>query len=448
MFLGTSPKLLIDKLLQENSELRKLQKDSAPNTQQMTKIIELTEQVQSLTKQNEVMNTIIDTQIPLCKATFSRTTQTNCTPEINGNEIMQKECVSSNTQTLPVKAVDFSSQANSCCKEHVTSEFQCQVSLSKLPHLTQETQTPSVKTVHFWSQTNIPNPPKITEVSQNSFFQFENQQLKEALSQLQSEYSSLQEFHENLSGKYQEALEYCAKSNIQVENQTEEIAQLKSQLVALQENCNKLLEHEKLVCNKYKSLISEYNSLIPQLKEENPTISDLQKTVKNLQHDNYLLNNVLEKIYSGSSSITTCTNSSVQANLTQTNTCSYTPLPKMSSVKMSSPTKRAKSTPSRRTSPQPSVPISQIKITTNFKRFRCAWCSEEKHPWDKCQQWNSWNLPQKQQALQILDNAKRCKLPPTVSKRPHFHPQQKLPFNPTKPEVLERVFLRFSGKNR
>ena len=212
MFLGTSPKLLIDKLLQENSELRKLQKDSAPNTQQMTKIIELTEQVQSLTKQNEVMNTIIDTQIPICKAKFIRSTQTDFTPEIIVNEIVQKECASSNTQTLPVKTIDFSSQTHSCCKEHVTSEFQCQASLSKLPHLTQETQTSSVKTVHFWSQTNIPDPPKITEESHNSVFQFENQQLKIELSQLQSEYSSLQEFHENLNGRIPKGVGVLCKS--------------------------------------------------------------------------------------------------------------------------------------------------------------------------------------------------------------------------------------------
>ena len=263
-FLGTSPKLLIDKLLQENNELRQSQKENAPNTQQMTKIMELTEQVQSLTTQNGIMNKIIDTQIPLCTAKFNTSTQTNSTPEITVNERVQKECASSNTQTLPVKTVDFSNQTHSCCKERVTSEFQCQVSLSKLPHLNKETQTPSVKTVHFWSQTNIPNPPKITEVSHNSFFQFENQQLKETLSQLQSGYSSLQEFHENLNEEYQKALEYCVKANIQVENQTEEIAQLKNQLVALQENGNKLLEHEKLICNKYNSLRSEYNSLIPQ----------------------------------------------------------------------------------------------------------------------------------------------------------------------------------------
>ena len=49
-----------------------------------------------------------------------------------------------------------------------------------------------------------------------------------------------------------------------------------------------------------------------------------------------------------------------------------------------------------------------------------------------CNQWNSWNLGQKQQALQILDNVKRGKLPSPVSRRPNFHPQQKLPVNPTK----------------
>ena len=92
MVLGTNPKPLIDKLLQENSELRQLQKDSAPNTQQITKIMELTEQVQSLTTQNEVMNKIIDTQIPSCTAKFNTSTQTNSTPEINVNNSAKILC--------------------------------------------------------------------------------------------------------------------------------------------------------------------------------------------------------------------------------------------------------------------------------------------------------------------------------------------------------------------
>ena len=218
--------------------------------------------------------------------------------------------------------------------------------------------------------------------------------------------------------------------------------------MALQENCDKLQEHENLVCNKYNSIIPEFNSLVSQLENANNNISDLQKTVKNLQRDNYLLNNVLEKICPDSSSKTTCTDSSVQANLTQTNTCSYTSTPKMSSRTPSSPTKRAKSTPSRRTSPQPNIPISQVKITTNFKGYKCAWCSDEKHAWDKCNQWNNWNLGQKQQALQILDNVKRGKLPSPVSRRPNFHPPQKLPFNHTQVERKRESFPRFSGKNR
>ena len=427
----STSKLLVDKLIQENKELKQqLQKENFQNTQRMTKIMELTEQVQTVTEQNHLIGSILHNQSPVYVPKYDAIIQTNVASEITVDEIVQKDCVSLDTQTLPVTTVDFSSQANSCCKESITSEFQCQVSLGKLPHMTQETQTQPVRSGDFCSQTHIPNNPKTTAVSQNSFFEFENQQLKETLSQLQSEYNSLQEFHENLNEKYQKALEYCADANIQVEDQTKEIAQLKDQLVALQENCDKLQEHENLVCNKYNSTIPEFNSLVSQLENANNKISDLQKTVKDLQRDNYLLNNVLEKICSDSSSKTTCTGSGGQANVTQTNTCSHTPTHKRSSRTSSSPTKSVKSTPSRKTSPQPNIPISQIKITTNFKRFRCAWCSEEKHPWDKCNQWNKWNLGQKQQALQILDNAKRGKLPSPVSKRPHFHSQQKLPLNP------------------
>ena len=488
MLLGTSPKPLIDKLLQENKELRQLQKESVQNTQQVSKIMELTEQVQSLTKQNEVMNKIIDTQIPLCTPKFSTSTQTDVSPETVPNrgilkahahtqtphkrshkqiqttpktdfsigEIVQKECVSSDTQTIPVKAVDFSNQAHICCKEHITSEFQCQVSLNTVPHLTQETQTQPIKSVDFCSQTNITEKPKSITLTQNSPSELENQQLKEALSQLQSEYSSLQELHENLNEKYQEALEYCVNTNIQVEDQTEEIAQLKNHLVTLQEKYDKLKEHENLVCDKY-------NSLIPQF---NLKISAFQKTIKDLHRDNYLLNKVLEKICPDNdtnnplnssaqsdesskwvmvtdstaqtehippnpvkSSKTTGIDSSAQTTPIQNNDSSAqtNTIPPQKSL---SPTKRTKSSPSRRTSPQPNIPISQIKITTNFKRFKCAWCSEEKHPWNKCQQWNSWNLWQKQQATQILEKVKKGNLHPNVPVRPQFQLQRRALFSP------------------
>ena len=385
---------------------------------------------------------MLHNQSPVYVPKYDAIIQTNVASEITVDEIVQKDCVSLDTQTLPVTTVDFSSQANSCCKESITSEFQCQVSLSKLPHMTQETQTQPVRSGDFCSQTHIPNNPKTTAVSQNSFFEFENQQLKETLSQLQSEYNSLQEFHENLNEKYQKVLEYCADANIQVEDQTEEIAQLKDQLVALQENCDKLQEHENLVCNKYNSTIPEFNSLVSQLENANNKISDLQKTVKDLQRDNYLLNNVLEKMCPDNSSKTTCTDSSVQANVTQTNPCSHTPTHKRSSRTPSSPTKRVKSSPYSGTPPQPNTLVNHVNITTNFKSFKCAWCSDEKHAWDKCKQWNSWNLPQKQQALQVLDSAKRCKSTPTVSKRPHFHSQQKLPLNPTKVKSTREHFSK------
>ena len=85
--------------------------------------------------------------------------------------------------------------------------------------------TPSQCSVVFNAPQDSTNLQPVS--SQNSLLDQENQQLKLELSQLRSEYSSLQEFHENLSGKYQEALEYCAKANIQMEDQTDEIAQLK-----------------------------------------------------------------------------------------------------------------------------------------------------------------------------------------------------------------------------
>ena len=312
MVLGTSPKPLIDKLLQENSELRQLQKDSAPNTQQMTKIMELTEQVQSLTTQNEVMNKIIDTQIPLCTANFNTSTQTSSTPEITVNKIVPKYYVYSDSQTLTAETTDFSTQVNTDSKENTSSDFQCQVSLSKSPHLTQETQTPPVKIVDFCSQTNTTDNSEITDLSQNSLLEFENQQLKAELSQLQSEYSDFQELHENLDGKYQEALEYSAKATIQIEDQAEEIAQLKTQLVTLQEKHDKLKEQENLVCDKY-------NSLMPQF---NLKIAAFQKTIKDLHHDNYLLNNVLEKI-SPESNLNNRLNSSVETDESEDTSINY-----------------------------------------------------------------------------------------------------------------------------
>ena len=76
-------------------------------------------------------------------------------------------------------------------------------------------------------------------------------------------------------------------------------------------------------------------------------------------------------------------------------------------------------------------PLNPVTIQNNFKSFKCAWCLEKKHDWTQCKQWNNWNLPQKQQALQILDNVKKGILHPTVVTKPHFHPQHKSPFNPT-----------------
>ena len=122
---------------------------------------------------------------------------------------------------------------------------------------------------------------------------------------------------------------------------------------------------------------------------------------------------------------------SIQTNLTQShiNSCTQTNI--ISHRTPSFPKNRTNNPPSRVRSPQYHCTVNPINIATNFKRFRCAWCSEEKHAWDKCKQWNTLNLPQKQQALQILNKAKGCKLTPTVSKRPYFHPQQKLPFHHT-----------------
>ena len=141
--------------------------------------------------------------------------------------IVPKYYVNSESQTLPVETTDFSSQVNTDSKENTTSDFQCQVSLSKLPHFTQGTQTPPVKSVDFCIQTNITDHPKIRTISQNSPFETINQQLKKELSQLQSEYSNLQELHENLDGKYQEALEYSANATVQMEDQAEEMPNLK-----------------------------------------------------------------------------------------------------------------------------------------------------------------------------------------------------------------------------
>ena len=306
--------------------------------------------------------------------------------------------------------------------------------------------------------------------SQTSLLEQENQQLKIQLLQLQNEYSKVNSLNMGLNQQYSEEFKDSVNDKVLIVNQQEEIAQLKNHLVTLQEKYDRLKEHENLVCDKY-------NSLIPQF---NLKISACQKTIKDLHHDNYLLNKVLEKIspesdlnkrlnssvesddsedtsinyhqdsasqtdfnYLINNSKTISNDSSIQTNLTQSNINSGTQTNIISHHTPSSPKNRPNNLPSRRTSPQPNIPVNQIKITTNFKRFRCAWCSEEKHAWDKCNQWNSWNLGQKQQALQILDNVKRGKLPSPVSIRPHFHPQQKLPVNPTKVrsnrESLSRV---------
>ena len=132
----------------------------------------------------------------------------------------------------------------------------------------------------------------------------------------------------------------------------------------------------------------------------------------------------------------------MQANLTQSNTNSGTQTNIISHHTPSFPKIRTNNLQSRVTSPQYHLPVNPLNITKSFKSFKCAWCSEEKHDWTQCKQWNSWNLPQKQQALQILDNVKKGKLPPTMSARPnHYHPQQKLPFNLTQ---VRRNRERFS----
>ena len=469
--LGVTPKFHIDQMTQEFQ--CQLQETQCQNAQQRVEINTLNEQVQSLTQENAVMNTIIDTQIPICKAKFIRSTQTDFTPKIVVNESVPKEGVSSDTQTLTVNTMDFSSQTHICCKERVTSEFQCQVSLSKLPHKTQETQTQLALTVNSSNQTDITGNSNPATASQTVLLKRENQQLREEVSQLQDKYySSLKEDY-----KYKYPSECNINDKVQNVDQTEEIVRLKDQLVASQENCNKLEEHEKLVCDKYNSLISEFNSLLPQLKDANFTILELQKTVKDLHHDNYLLNNVLEKICPENDSCNSgnCLNQQDESETSNTpinwnqeeyvmvtdstaqtehipptstnsskitgidSTAQTTPIQNndfsaqrntIPPQKSLSPTKRTKGTPSRRTSLQPNIPISQIRITTNFKRFKCAWCSEEKHPWDECQQWHSWNLWQKQQAVQILENVKKGNLHPNVPVKPQFQPQRRALFSP------------------
>ena len=225
--------------------------------------------------------------------------------------------------------------------------------------------------------------------------------------------------------------------------------------------------------------------LIPQF---NLKISAFQKTIKDLHNDNYLLNNILEKIcpdndtsnplnssvqsdQSGKwvmvensasqtdfipssppiNSKVICTESGIQANFTQSNINSGTQTNQKSYHTPFSPNKKTKYSLSKRTSPQSHIPINQVNIIRNFKNFKCAFCSEEKHAWEKCKQWNKWNLPQKQQALQILDHVKRNKLSHTVSKRPHFHPLQKLPLNPlqtkTKQADLSKIQWEKTSEN-
>ena len=172
------------------------------------------------------------------------------------------------------------------------------------------TYTPYRCNVNFNASQDSTNVQPVS--TQNSLLEQENQQLKEALFQFQGKYNSLQEFHENLSGKYQEAVECCAKANIYIEGQQEEIAQLKTQLVTLQEKYDKLKEHENLVCDKY-------NSLIPQF---NLKISACQKTIKDLHRDNYLLNNMLEKI-SPESDLNKRLNSSIESNESEDTSIHY-----------------------------------------------------------------------------------------------------------------------------
>ena len=103
--LGVTPKVHIGQMTQEFQ--CQLQETQCQNAQQLVEIKTLNEQLKSLTAENAVMNTIIETQIPICKEKCTTSTQTNSTPEIIVNEIVQKECASSNTQTLPVKSSRF-----------------------------------------------------------------------------------------------------------------------------------------------------------------------------------------------------------------------------------------------------------------------------------------------------------------------------------------------------
>ena len=289
-----------------------------------------------------------------------------------------------------------------------------------------------------------------TASSQNSLLEQENQQLKLKLCQLQSEYNSLKAVNMGLGQQHSDDFKCSANDKVKIVNQHEDIVQLKDLLVTLKEKYDKVVEHNNLVCDKY-------NEIIPQLENANLKIAELEKMVKDLHQDNYLLNNALEKfspetdlnnrlnssvesddsedtsinynqdkwvtvedsasqtnfisLNSTISSKTTCTDSSIQANLTQTTTNSYTQTHTMPSHTPSFPKNRTNNLPSRVTSPQSHVPVNPVNITINFKNFKCAWCSEEKHDWTQCKQWNSWNLSQKQQALQILDNVKKGKLP-------------------------------------
>ena len=358
-----------------------------------------------------------------------------------------------------------------------------------------------------------------TASSQNSLLEQENQQLKLKLCQLQSEYNSLKAVNMGLGQQHSDDFKCSANDKVQIANQHEDIVQLKDLLVTLKEKYDKVVEHNNLVCDKYNEIIPQLEnanlkiselqqtvkeqdslvcdkctSIIPKLKKANHKISKLEKTVKDLHHDNYLLNNVLEKtcpdssnylnsstqsnetgtsntpvignqeeyamvvdsisqtdfisFNSTNSSKSIYTDSGIQTNLTQTTTDSYTQTKAMSYLTSSSPKDLTKSAPSRGTSPQPNTPISQLKITANYKRFKCAWCSEEKHPWDKCQQWNSWNLWQKQQALLILDNVKKGKLPPNMSTRPHIHSKQKLSFHPTQVKINRENISKVQWENQ
>ena len=108
--------------------------------------------------------------------------------------------------------------------------------------------------------------------SQNSLLEQENQQLKLELSQLQSEYSKLKSLHENLTEKYDEVFKGNMTDKIQILDQTTKVMQLQDQLVALQENYNRVVEHDSQICDKY-------NAIIPHLENANRKISELQQTV-------------------------------------------------------------------------------------------------------------------------------------------------------------------------